>query len=192
MRTFIPKGAKLPPQDAKRVFKGIVFDTYQWEQELYDGTFTTFEMLKRSDSVKVIPVKDGKLVVQEQEQPTLGFFYDFPGGRHDIESETELEAVQRELLEETGMRFGSWKLLHVTQPHVKIDWFVYTFLATDFIDQQEQKLDAGEKIINTLKDFAEAKKLSKSPDGRYLSKEILENISSIDELLSLPDLRANF
>lgn len=191
MRTHIPQNAKLLPRNAECVFKGIIFDTHQWKQELFDGSFATFEMLKRPDTVKVIPVKDGKLLVQEQEQPSLGFFYDFPGGRHDVEAETELEAVQRELLEETGMRFGTWKLLRVEQEHVKIDWFVYTFLATDFIDQTEQKLEAGEKIKNVLKDFVEVKELIKNPDSRYLAKEILENVNSLDELLAMPDLLAN-
>lgn len=191
MRTHTPKGAKLLPKNAERVFKGIIFDTYQWKQELFDGSFATFEMLRRPDTVKVIPVKDGKLLVQEQEQPSLGFFYDFPGGRHDVDAETELEAVQRELLEETGMRFGTWKLIRVEQPQVKIDWLVYTFFATDFIDQTEQKLEAGEKIKNVLKDFAEVKELIKNPDSRYLAKEILENVNSLDELLAIPDLLAN-
>lgn len=191
MRTFTPKGARLLPKNAERVFKGMIFDVYQWKQELYDGTFTTFEMLKRPDTVKVIPVKDGKLLVQEQEQPTLGFFYDFPGGRHDVEAETELQAAQRELLEETGMRFKTWKLIAVVQPQVKIDWLVYTFVATNFIDQTAQTLDAGEKIKNELKDFAEVKELIKNPDSRHLAKDILDKANSLDELLSMPDLLTN-
>lgn len=89
------------------------------------------------------------------------------------------------------MRFKTWKLLRVEQPQVKIDWLVYTFLATDFIDQKEQHLDAGEKIKNTLKDFTEVKELMKNPDSRYLAKDILENVNSLDELLSMPDLLAN-
>lgn len=191
MRTFIPKDAKVIPKEAKQVFKGIIFDVYQWEQKLYDGSFTTFEMLKRPDTVKVIPVKDDKLVVQEQEQPMQGFFYDFPGGRHDVEAETELEAVQRETLEETGMRFATWKLLRVEQPQPKIDWLIYTFLATDFIDQKEQELDAGEKIANALKTFDEVKELLSNPNARWLAKDILEDLGTLEELLQLPDLRAN-
>ncbi|MFZ2149837.1 MAG: hypothetical protein WAV15_01615 [Minisyncoccia bacterium] len=30
------------PPDAKRVFRGVVFDVYHWEQELYDGARTIF------------------------------------------------------------------------------------------------------------------------------------------------------
>jgi|SRR3989344_5827373 len=188
MRTFIPKDAKLIPEQMQRVFKGVIFDVYQWQQKMYDGSYATFEMLKRPDTVKVIPVKDGKLVVEEQEQPQLGFFYDFPGGRHDNDAETELEAVKREMLEETGMTFATWKLIRVEQPQSKIDWLVYTFLATDFIDQKEQHLESGEKITVTLKTFSEVKKLLGDPRVRYLAKDVLESLNIIDDLLQLPDL----
>ena len=34
------------PKQAKRVFKGVIFDVYQWEQEMFDGTKEIFEKLK--------------------------------------------------------------------------------------------------------------------------------------------------
>ena len=57
------------PSQAKRVFKGIIFDVYQWEQELFDGSKQTFEMLKRPDTVEVIAVKDGSILMSRQSQP---------------------------------------------------------------------------------------------------------------------------
>ena len=54
---------KFPPQ-AKRVFKGMIFDVYQWEQEMYDGSTHTFEKIIRPDTVLVIPVtEDGKIII---------------------------------------------------------------------------------------------------------------------------------
>jgi len=44
MRNIIPKNARLVPEEAKLVFKGIIYDVYQWEQKMFDGTFSTFEM----------------------------------------------------------------------------------------------------------------------------------------------------
>ena len=42
----------------------------QWEQELFDGTMTTFEKLTRPDTVVVFPtLPDGKILLTEQEQP---------------------------------------------------------------------------------------------------------------------------
>lgn len=189
MRTFVPKEAVLLPEHAQCVFHGVIFDVYQWPQKLFDESVATFEMLKRPDTVKVIPVVDGKLVVQEQEQPTLGAYFDFPGGRHDVESETELEAAKRELLEEAGMAFAKWKLVRVEQPYVKMDWLVYTFVATDLISRVETTLDAGEKIQNRLMGFAEVKALSHDPKARWLAPELLCNLHALDDLLALPNIQ---
>lgn len=188
MRTFTPKGAILIPDEAELKFKGVIFDTYQWQQKMYDGSYSTFEMLRRPDTVDVISIKDGKLVVQEQEQPNQGFYYDFPGGRHDVETETELEAAKRETLEESGMTFATWKLIHVFQPQPKLEWFIYTFVATDFIDQVEQKLDSGEKITNSLKSLEEVKKLLKNSNNAFLRGDVLNELDSLEELVKLPDL----
>ncbi len=186
MRTIIPPNAKLLPPQAKRVFTGMIFDIYQWQQPMFDGTTETFEMLKRPDTVKVIVVKDGKIVLLEEQQPHQSPFVDLPGGRHDHEEETELAAAQRELLEETGMAFANWRLLDATQPHTKIDWLVYVFLATDFVSQTKQTLDAGEKINVTLIEFDALKDLANNPKTRYLPREILDKAESLEQLLALP------
>jgi ADP-ribose pyrophosphatase len=176
----------LLPENAKRVFKGQIFDVYQWQQEVFDGTTETFEMLKRADTLKVLAIKDGKIVVLHEEQPHQPPFIDIPGGRHDYDKETELEAAQRELLEETGMTFETWKLVSVVQPHSKIDWFVYLYIATDFKSQTDQKLDAGEKIEVQLYSLAKLKNLVNDPKNRYLPKEVLEQVSTIEELSRVP------
>lgn len=187
MRTIIPQNAKLVPKEAECVFKGQIFDVYQWQQKMFDGSFQTFEMLKRADTVKVIAIKDSKIVICEEQQPNTKVFFDVPSGRHDVESESELEAAKRELLEETGMTFASWKLISIRQSNTKIDWFVYMFLATDFINQGAQMLDAGEKITVHLKSFSETIELANDPRNRYIPVEILKKAGSIDGLLNLPD-----
>lgn len=60
--------SKIPPH-AVRVFKGVIFDVYQWEQMLYDGSTTTFECLKRPDTVIVIPLAGEMVYYAEQAQP---------------------------------------------------------------------------------------------------------------------------
>ena len=187
MRTLLPTNVVVIPANARRVFKGVMFDVYQWEQELFDGSTKTFEMLRRPDSVDVIAVRDGKIIAIEQEQPSVGVFYSFPGGRHDVDSETELQAAQREMLEETGMRFSNWKLIAAIQPHIKIDWVVYTFLATGFLGEEKQALDAGERITIIPKTIEEIKELNRNSNTRYLGREIFEGADSIEELEALPE-----
>ena len=186
MRTITPQSARLVPDSAERVFEGVLFDVYQWQQEMFDGSYATFEMMKRPDTIVVIAVKGDKLVVVEQEQPGHSAFYDFPGGRHDVDSEDELAAAKRELLEETGMSFNTWKLVDVSQPVFKLEWFVYTFVATDFNGQVEQHLDAGEKVSLRLEDFATAKQMAMSPKSRNMARELLRDLDSLDDLVNLP------
>ncbi len=187
MRTILPKKARLIPENAECVFKGMIFDVYQWPQEMYDGSFHTFEMLKRPDTVGVVAVKDGNIVILKQEQPSFEPFYDIPCGRHDIESETELEAAKRELLEETGMTFKNWRLVYIRQAHTKFDWFIYTYLATDFESQTEQNLDVGEKIEVMEMSFEEVRKLQEGRSPQFLEKGLFDTVDSLEELLALSE-----
>ncbi len=188
MRKYIPKNAYLVPNNAVCVFKGVIYDVYQWQQKMYDGSFTTFEMLKRPDTLKVIAVHGSKIVITEQEQPGLGHFYDLPGGRHDREDEDELDGAKRELVEETGMSFRNWKLIYAKQPAPKIESFFYIFIATDLIATEVQNLDSGEKIIVHFMTLEEVKSMTGRPETRYLPEEILDKVTSIEQLVNFAEL----
>ena len=47
----LPKGARLIPPEADRVFRGEIYEVYQWPQKMPDGSVETFEMLRRPDTV---------------------------------------------------------------------------------------------------------------------------------------------
>lgn len=141
-----PESRQQTPKDATLVFKGELFDVYQWQQQMYDGTYQTFEKLKRPDTVVVFAVlDDGSILLTKQEQPGKSLFIGAAGGRVDDGEETE-DAAARELLEETGYRAKELILWHSEQPVSKIDWAVYTFIAKGLEKVDEQRLDAGEKI----------------------------------------------
>lgn len=141
------------PEHAKRVFKGAIFDAYQWEQEGYDGKMRTFEKIKRPDTALIIPVtEDGKIIIADQEQPGKQFFTGLIGGRVN-EGENPLEAAKRELLEETGYASEDWSLFDSIQPHNKIEWAVYTFFAKGCRKVAEQNLDGAEKVDLVFVDF---------------------------------------
>lgn len=188
MKKIIPAEAVLIPDHAERVFKGVIFDVYQWPQEMFDGSEATFEMLKRPDTVSSICVVDGKVLVLNEEQPNLGKRRNFPGGRVDPTDKSIVAATQREVLEETGYSFKNWRVIKVWQPHGKFEWFIYLVLAWDGEKHAEPHLDAGEKIIVEQLPFEELKHLVMTRAG-YLSEalEIFENLNSLDELLALPE-----
>ena len=66
----LPEDAVLIPNDATRMFQGVVFGVYQWQQEMFDGSHKTFEMLKRPDSVTVLAFDDqGRVITLDETQP---------------------------------------------------------------------------------------------------------------------------
>lgn len=150
-----PKSKQPIPDYAKKVFSGEIFDVYQWEQKLFDGTTAIFEKLKRPDTVVVFPVlPDGRIILTEQEQPGKETFIGATGGRVD-EGEGILEAAKRELLEESGYEAEKFILWEAQQPVSKIDWVVYTFVAKGLKKVSEISLDGGERIILKSVDFDE-------------------------------------
>lgn len=187
MREYVPSEILTIPENAELVFSGKIFDVYQWPQQLFDGTTETFEMLSRKDTVKIIAIKDDKVVITYQKQPRKDWFYDLPGGRNDNPEENELAAAKREMLEETGMTFRTWKLVEVKQPFMKLDWLVYTFIATDFIAQKPQKLDAGEQIKVKEISFEELKAITETEE-RFSKYSVIDRSPTLADLLNTPSL----
>ena len=99
MKKIVPSGTNLIPSNAERVFEGKIFDVYQWRQEMFDGSFATYENLRRPDTVLVIAIDDGKIIINDSNQPHRGRKYELPGGRVDAKDESILAAAKREMLE---------------------------------------------------------------------------------------------
>jgi ADP-ribose pyrophosphatase len=135
------------PDNAKCVFKGIIYDVYHWEQEMFDGSFETFERLYRKPSVVVIPMdSEGNVYYSKQEQPAHKSCLWLFGGRSE-DGEAPLDVAQRELLEEAGLKSNSWhELADAFDIEMKIDHEVLYYVALNCKKVSEQSLDAGEKI----------------------------------------------
>ncbi len=190
MQKVIPENAILIPDNATCVFKGVGFDTYQWPQEMYDGSTHTFEMLKRDDAAGAICIVDGKIIVLNEEQPHSNPRVNFPAGHVDPEDESTLAAAQREVREETGYTFKNWRLIKVWQPYGKIEDFIYMYLAWDVLDKAEPIDMPGERITLNFLSFDEVKQKVYAREG-YLGEEIdiFEKVANLDELLALPEFK---
>lgn len=141
-----PESLQKRPTSAKKAFSGQIFDVYQWEQELFDGSKAVFEQLKRPDTVIVFPVlPDGRIILIEESQPGKSSVVGAPGGRID-KGEDVLAAAARELLEETGYEAESYQLWSAEQITSKLDWVVYGLVAKGLKKSGGQTLDPGEKI----------------------------------------------
>ena len=88
------------------------------------------------------------------------------------------------------MEFQNYKLIDTTQPFSKIDWLVYTFVATDFVKQGAQKLDAGEDIQILELSFQEFWDYVNNPEADYLRFDFpgFDQIKNIQDFVNLPEI----
>ena len=149
------------PETAKLVFRGEIYNVYQWNQERFDGSHATYEMLKRPDTVLVIPTAGDKILISKQTQPHTKEYYSLFGGRME-ENEEPLTAIKREFLEETGYESSDWELFKSFEPFSKMDWNIFLFIARDCKKIADQTLDPGEKIDTLEVSFEEFVKLVQS------------------------------
>lgn len=175
------------PADAERVFQGIFFDIYHWQQELFNGKFTTFEMAKKLDAVSVLAIKHDKIIMLHEEQPRRKPFWATPGGHMERYDSSPLVAAQRELLEETGMTFKTWRLVAIEYiGNTKLEWNAFRFVATDFVSQVEARPEAGERIVVHELDYETAR--NHSIENPFASQSVFARTHSLEDILRLPDI----
>ena len=156
----------LPPH-AKKVFGGVLFDIYQWEQEMFDGTNKTFEKLTRPDTVVIYPVlPDGRIILINEEQPGLAKHV-LPkpvAGRLEPGEDPEAGAL-RELREESGYDAKTLTLWKAMQgyPTTKVDYAIFSFIAKNITQVGPPELDGGEKITLTTVTFDEFIEIGSNP-----------------------------
>lgn len=154
---------EIPPQ-AKRVFEGVIFDVYHWEQLLYDGkTTATFEILKRPDTVVVLAVHDGKILIARDEQPHRPAVITLIAGRVNGYDEPPLEAAKREFLEETGYQAESWEPWKTFAPYSKMAWTTHYFIARNLTKVAKPDPGPGEIVTPRWVSFDEFLELTKNP-----------------------------
>lgn len=155
------------PDNAIRVFEGVIFDVYQWQQEMFDRSFATFEALRRKDSVTVIAIVDSAIIITNEEQPGQPLFRGLPGGESE-RGESHEETAKRELLEETGYSSDAWSLWFVTDVlnYGKLEWNNAFYIARNCKKVSEPHLDPGERIQVTFATFDEFLELRHNPKSR--------------------------
>ena len=150
--------------NAQLVFEGKLFEVWQWEQDMFDGSKKIFEKVWRCPTVEIIATTDDHIIIEQQDQPDRKGLISLPSGMAD--NDDFLAEAQRELLEETGYFSNEWKLLWKQSKQGKIIWDVYYFTAKNCHKIQEPKLDPGEKIEVRLVDFEEFINLTEEPKFR--------------------------
>ena len=91
---------------------------------------------------------DGRIVMERQYRHAIGLTqFEIPGGCIDPEDANPEAAIARELREETGYEFSSYKFLGRTSsnPSTNSNW-MHMFLATGGVKTADQSLDDNEDI----------------------------------------------
>lgn len=136
------------PKHAKSAFKWIVFDIYQWKQELFDGSFTTFEWIRRNPATIIIPITiDHKIVLCREIQPGHANYETHFFGWSCEDWEEYIQNAKKELLEEAWMSSDNFlEINKADRWNNKLERFAYYFLAIDAKKIQEPTPEPWEKI----------------------------------------------
>ncbi|MDP2630140.1 MAG: NUDIX hydrolase [Candidatus Uhrbacteria bacterium] len=158
------------PPEAKKVFDGVMFEVWQWEQEVYDGTTHTYERLRRRDTGTAIPIVGDKILIEHQEQPSRDPFISFPGGMIEYGADP-LQETARELLEETGYDAQELVYFKTFSPSRLILWNSIFYIARNCKKIQEPTPEGGERIAIELISFDDFLELADNPMFRHKDLE---------------------
>lgn len=136
------------PQDAVKVFSTRLFEVYTKEQEQFDGSYKTFERVRAYDTAKAICVVDDKILIERVEMPGINSFLTLPGGMLDL-GEVPEDGIQREIEEETWIKFQTFEKLHQVWSNIGlVENYKYYFVARNPVHFGEQQLDTGGERIS--------------------------------------------
>lgn len=160
--------------DERVVYSGRIFEVVRRPMRV-GGKVVEFESVRRSPGVRLLIVRDKKmLLVREYRSELNGFDFRLPGGKvfdefgdykkalldgADILA-SAICAAKRECLEETGLVAKRVEHIHTTASGATVVWDLFYFVVRDFVgDGSCQSLDEGEVIYPEWKTFDEVKRL---------------------------------
>ena len=95
---------------SERIFDGVILHVYRDTVMLPNGSPAVRELIRHPGAVAVVPLTaDDKVIIERQFRYPLGtVITEIPAGKLDNPTEDRLEAVKRELWEETGYTAEEW------------------------------------------------------------------------------------
>jgi ADP-ribose pyrophosphatase len=143
---------KWKEQKKKQVLDSPIFSVDAVEMETPEKKISTFYRLNTADWVTVIPrLPDGRFILVRQfRHGSANVTTEFPAGTIDPGEDPET-CARRELLEETGYKAGSLKLLASVNPNPAfMTNTTHTFLAEDLECIGDRNLDEHEFVDTVL------------------------------------------
>ena len=156
---------------SETIFDGVILHVKRDMVTLPNGNETVREVIRHIGAVCVIPVLDnGDVIVERQYRyPPDKVITEIPAGKLDAADEDRMEAIQRELREETGYTADEWTVIGDLYPAPAYsDEFITMYMARG-LHRGEQDLDADEFLDVTtvpLKDLVQDVMDGKIPDAK--------------------------
>lgn len=167
------------PSHATCVFSGYRFSIYQREQVQFDGSYKTFEAVKRFDSVQGIWITGNSIILPYEIQPNDASRNYWLWWWMIEDGEDIVNAIKREFLEETWMA-ASVQFWQTLQKSWSIQWQEHYFLIHATKKIAEPTWDAWwEQIIQKSLSFDEFIEVVVAPwfrNGNFASYVIKEFI----------------
>jgi len=159
------------------VYKGKIFEIVKQPMRVGEKRMF-FEIARRSPGIRLIIVKDDKMLISHEFRTELDAYdYRLPGGKvfdtldeYNKHSSKNIlpfavDAAKRECREETGLIAKNVKHFVTAQSGATVIWDLIYFIIDDFEESDNgQELEDGEVIDTEWKTFDEVKKLCK--DGK--------------------------
>lgn len=156
---------------SREIFNGTVLHVFEDRITLPNGAPAHREIIRHVGAVCVIPLtEDGRVVVEKQYRyPVESVLLEIPAGKLNSKSEVRLEAIKRELREETGLSADRWTDLGLFYPAPAYSDEAITMYMAEGLHSGTQALDEDEFLtVETvpLSDLVEAVMAGKIPDAK--------------------------
>lgn len=151
----------LPPH-ADRVYAGIRYDVYHREQELFDGSFSTYELVSKKPVTWILPVIDSKILIVDEDQPGKSPATGLIAG-HNYTWADPLDIAKEHLHDEVGYVAGKYMMLQVYRGINDMRYEDDLFIAKECIQTDAAQQDALAHINTRRVSFIEFIEMCRNP-----------------------------
>ena len=153
------------------VYEGRIMQIVEQPMKIGDKD-VVFERARRAPGTRLIIVRDRQILLSREYREELGDYdYRLPGGKvYDslgeyqaaLDEETDMaaaatRAAAREAREEAGIKSQDMELFYLSRSGATVEWDLYYFVVTEFVELEGQALEDGEDIETEWLDFETAK-----------------------------------